>query len=88
VTLLVFAKNLAGERVHKVDLLTHDTGHGLIRILVLRNPFGGESVNTEPRVWAAVDKGGTGHCTNNAIRTVGGFDLRQSIHESDDLFFG
>ena len=29
---------------------------GSIRILVLRNSFGGESVNTEPRVWAAVDK--------------------------------
>ena len=56
--LLVLAKNLARERVHKVDLLTHDTGHRLIRILVLRNLFGGESLNTEPRVWAAVDKGG------------------------------
>ena len=49
-----------------MDLPTHDTGHGLIRILVLRNPFGGESVNTEPRVWAAVDKGV--HYAINAIR--------------------
>ena len=55
--LVVLAKNLAGERVHKVDLLTHDTGHRLIRILVLRNLFGGgESLNTKPRVWAAIDK--------------------------------
>jgi len=38
---VVLAKNLAGERVYKVDLLTHHTGHGLIRILVLRNLFGG-----------------------------------------------
>ena len=28
-----------------------------LRILVLRNLFGDESLNTEPRVWAAVDKG-------------------------------
>jgi hypothetical protein len=29
------------ERVHKVDLPTHDTLHGLIPTLVLRNHFGG-----------------------------------------------
>jgi hypothetical protein len=34
-------KNLAGVWVHKVDLLTHNAGHGLIRILALRNLFGG-----------------------------------------------
>ncbi len=69
--LVVLAKSLARKQVHKVDLPTHDTGHGLIRILVLRNRFGDESLNTEPRVWAAVDKGGNSHCTNNAIRIDG-----------------
>jgi hypothetical protein len=67
--LVVFAKNLARERVHKVDPPTHQTGHSLIRILVVNYLFGGQSLNTQTRVWAAVDK--SGHCANNAIRSFG-----------------
>ena len=36
----VLTKNPARERVHKVDLPTHDAGQGFIRILALRNCFG------------------------------------------------
>ena len=79
--LIVPAKNLAGGCVHKVDLLTHDTGHRLIRILVLRNLFGGgQSLNAEARVRAAVD----GHSANQRCRADGRFDLGQSVRESDD----
>jgi hypothetical protein len=61
--LVGLTKNLAGERVHKVDLLTHDTGHRLIRILVLRNLFcGGQSLNAETCVRAAIDE--SGHSAN------------------------
>ena len=67
--LSVLAKNFAGGCVHKVDLLTHHTRHRLIRILFLRNLFGGPSLNAEARVRAAVDEGG--HCANDAIRTGG-----------------
>ena len=66
----VLTKNLAGKRVHKVDLLTHDAGHGLIRILVLRNLFcGGQSLNAETCVRAAVDE--SGHFANQRCRADG-----------------
>ena len=61
--LLLLAKELPCERVHKMDLLAHDTGHWLIRIGIVRNRFGGQSLNTDPSVWATVDK--SGHRAND-----------------------
>ena len=58
----------------------------LIRILVLRNLFcGGQSLNAETCVRAAVDE--SGHFANQRCRADWGFDLRQSVRESDDLAF-
>jgi hypothetical protein len=56
--------------VNGLDLPTHHTGH-VLHILVLRNLFGGESLNMERRLWVAMDKAGSWHCANNAIR-IGG----------------
>jgi hypothetical protein len=55
---LLLAKELPRERVHKMDLPAHNTGHWLIRIGIVRNRFGGQSLNTDPTVWAALDKSG------------------------------
>ena len=53
----VLAEDLTSEWVHVVKLLTHDAGHGLIGIGVLRDLVGYKTLNTEHRVRAAVDKG-------------------------------
>ena len=85
--LTVLTKNLARPRVHKVDLPTHHTSHGLIPILVLRNLFGGPSLNAEAEAFGQPGSRQRSHYANQRCRADCALICGQSVRESDDLAF-
>jgi len=58
-----------------MNLPTHDAGNWLIGFRVLRNLAGDKTLNTELRVWAAVNK--AGHRGNKHLSLGRRFDMGQ-----------
>jgi hypothetical protein len=58
-----------------MNLPTHDAGNGLIGFRVLRNLAGDKTLNTELRIWAAVNK--AGHRGNKRLSLGRRFDMGQ-----------
>ena len=71
----LLTKDLTREWVHMMNLPTHDAGNGFIGFRVLRNLAGDKTLNTELRVWAAVNK--AGHRGNKHLSLGRRFDMGQ-----------
>jgi hypothetical protein len=71
----LLTKDLTREWVHMMNLPTHDAGNGLIGFHVLRNLVGDKTLNTELRVWAAVNE--ADHRGNKRLSLRRRFDMGQ-----------